>query len=101
MISEESVMKTVYAAIDDFNDSVEEDEKIEKAAATILFGKGAVLDSLGFVNLIVAIENRVDDDFDQLITIVDQEAMESGDNPFETVDSLVKYLTKKLEAENA
>jgi acyl carrier protein len=67
-MSDNKVLAQVYDALDIINDQNEE-FRIEKSRETVLFGKGGGLDSLGLVNLIIAIEQNIEDEFDVNITI--------------------------------
>ena len=85
------------------------EETSEELAATIqargdkaaLFGPDSVLDSLGLVSLIVAVESAVEDEFDVSVTLADERAMSQENSPFRTVDALAEYVTQLLEEEDA
>ena len=55
-------------------------------------GQGSKLDSLGLINLIVAVEQNVEDKFDITITLADERAMSQEISPFRTVGSLADYI---------
>lgn len=55
----EAITTAVHAAIDDINGQRSESEQLIKSESTVLSGAGAVLDSLGLVTLIVAVEEQV------------------------------------------
>ncbi len=55
----EAVITAVHAAIDDLNSERPEKEQLIKAETTVLSGAGAVLDSLGLVTFIVAVEQQI------------------------------------------
>ena len=69
-------------------------EPIDESFA--LYGKNGVLDSLGLVNLIVAVEQAVEDRFDCSITLADERALSQENSPFATVRSLAEYLSLLL-----
>ena len=52
---------------------------------TALFGKSGLLDSMGLVSMIVAVEQDVEDEFDKNVTIADARAMSQKHSPFATV----------------
>lgn len=62
-----------------------------------LFGSEASLDSLGLINLIVAVEQNIEDVFETEITLADERAMSQKDSPFKTVESLTDYIEILLE----
>lgn len=101
MSNKEKLLQLIYNAIDDVNAGLEEGEKIDKSPEAALFGESGSLDSLGFVNLIVAVEQRMEEEFGTTITIADERAMSRKRSPFRTVKSLAEYISSLLEeAEN-
>lgn len=58
-ITRQTVIDALYAAIDELNETLAPKERVEKSCGTTLFGEGSRLDSLGFVNLILATEQRL------------------------------------------
>jgi acyl carrier protein len=57
-----------------------------------LYGKDGALDSLGVVNLIVAVEEAVEDELGELITLADERAMSQKRSPFRSIETLVDYI---------
>ena len=68
---------------------------------TILFGAGGMLDSMDLVNLIVAIEQSVTDEFSTDITIADARAMSQKSSPFRTIESLATYIEMLVKEQQA
>lgn len=64
-----------------------------------LFGDNGILDSMSLVSLIVAVEQDVEDEFGEEITIADAKAMSQKNSPFKTVGSLAEYIEKLLNEE--
>ena len=101
MEHDERVIRTIFRAVDEFNQELEEKERLEKSADTLLFGDAGKLDSLGLVSLIVQIEQEIEDEFGVSITIADERAMSQEKSPFKTVQRLSDYISMLLEeAEN-
>lgn len=96
MDQKERITQVVFNAIDQVNLQMAEAEKIEKTLNTALIGESATLDSLGLVNLIVAVEEGVQDTFGETITLANEYAMTSQDSPFKNVQSLVAYIDSNL-----
>ena len=86
----------VCDAIDEINENYPDNSKINKESKTILFGGGSSLDSLGLVNLIVAIEQNIEDELDVNISIANEKAMSQKSSPFKTIESLVEYIFKLI-----
>jgi acyl carrier protein len=60
-------------------------------AETPLMGKNAVLDSIGLVKLIVAVEQGIEDRYQATISLTDEKAFSQKKSPFRSVDSLADY----------
>ena len=58
---------------------------------TEIFGSKSIIDSLQLINLIVKIEEDVYDRTGKEIIVVDDEAIISGNSPFQTVQSLSEF----------
>lgn len=67
--------------------------------ATSLVGRQAVLDSLALVTLIVDLEQRIEEEYDAILTLTDDRAMSQSSSPFRTVGSLTAYLEQLLAEE--
>lgn len=92
----EKIVQIVFDVIDETNAELPTDRKIEKSKDAILFGKSGKLDSLGIVNFIVAVEDRVREEFGILITLADEQAMSQKNSPFRTVSSLSTYIAELM-----
>lgn len=64
---------------------------------TSLFGLHGNLDSLGLVNLIADLEDRLRDTLNRDIVLADERAMSLRHSPFRTVQSLIDYVNELLE----
>ena len=90
------VMQAIFSAVDSFNDEQPKDARVEKAPDTPLFGEGAVLDSIGLVNLIVAVEQRVEEELGVPVILADDRALSQKNNPFSTIEALTDYVALLL-----
>jgi acyl carrier protein len=100
MIKRELIKEIVFKALDEINEQMEKENQIEKSEPTGLFGKSAKLDSLGFINLVTAIEENIDDELELIITIVDEKAMNKEESPFQTVGTLIDHLVELVNEES-
>lgn len=87
-----NVLQLIYEAIDEINEDLEEGEKVEKSEDTIIFADGSSLDSLGLVNLITIIEQKIEEETGEYITIADERALSMESSPFQTVKTLKDYI---------
>ncbi len=65
-------------------------------ADTALFGRGALLDSLGLVSLVLELEMAVNDRFGAEVVLADEKAMAQKNSPFRTVGSLARFIQQAL-----
>lgn len=59
---------------------------------TVLVGADAVLDSLGVVQLIVEVEQRVESNHGVSVTLANDKAMSAKNSPFRTVGVLANHV---------
>lgn len=97
MAERNQLIDAVYKAVDELNTMRSPDKQVPKAMETVLSGPSAVLDSLGLVNLVVAIEDKLEDTFGVMVNLADQKAVASEHNPFRTLGTLTDYAGALLE----
>jgi D-alanine--poly(phosphoribitol) ligase subunit 2 len=90
MISKTDIIEIIYQSIEEINR--QERIEIPKNPQSQLFGRGSRLDSLGLVNLIVSVEEKINDKFGISISLADEKAMSQKNSPFLSVDSLAEYI---------
>lgn len=96
MSQDPKVLNLIYDAIDEVNQQLPPAQQLAKSPETVLFGKAAQLDSLGLVNLVVAIEQRVGDQFGVAVMLANEKAFSQKSSPFRTVGSLAEYVESLL-----
>jgi len=96
MDKREQVLQVIYGAVDDANEALPPERRLEKSPETILYGVGGKLDSLGLVNLIVATEQRIEEVFGVVVTLADERAISQQHSPFRTIGSLADYAVTLL-----
>jgi hypothetical protein len=88
----QKIEQVVYAAIDDLNEQFANEQKLAKALDTVLLGKGSRLDSVGFINLLVLLEEKCQEQCQINISLTDGFEMAGDANPFRTVESLIVFV---------
>lgn len=99
MIHSEKINETIFNALDEINQLLPDENKIEKKEDTVLYGANSRLDSLGLVNLIVAVEQAIQDELGQSVDLTDEKALSQKNSPFLTVKTLSDYITLLLNNE--
>lgn len=97
MIETQKITEIIFEAVETINSQLPGEQQIEKSTDTVLFGKNGGLDSIALVNLIVAIEEKIEEQLGILITLADERAMSLKKSPFRTIDSLADYIGILLE----
>jgi len=95
----EKINDTIFKAIDEINLQSEDENKLEKKTDTILYGKNSRLDSLGLVNLIVEVEQKIQDELGESIDLTDEKALSQKNSPFLSVQTLSDYIASLLKRE--
>ena len=97
MINNEKVMQTVLEAIGELNEQLPKEQKLKKSVDTALFGSGGNLDSLGLISLVTTVEQKIEENFEMTVTLLENIDAFESDNPFKTVGSLADYIASILE----
>jgi acyl carrier protein len=97
VVETQKIIETIFDVLEVLNPQLPSEQRLEKSVDTLLFGKHGRLDSLGLVNLIVAIEEEIEEQFGILITLADEKAMSQKKSPFRTIESLADYIRILLE----
>ncbi|HXD82747.1 MAG TPA: acyl carrier protein [Candidatus Acidoferrum sp.] len=91
-----AVVEAINSAVDDLNEVLDPEERLAKSPDVALIGKDARVDSLGLVNLIVLVEEKIQQRFGVGITLVDERAMSQSKSPFRTLGSLAEFVEEQL-----
>lgn len=94
------VERVIFESIEEMNMGLENKIPLDKGNNTPLFGEKGVLDSLGLVNLIVVVEEKVENEFDVSVVLADERAMSQKRSPFKTIGSLADYIVVLLGEES-
>ena len=102
MLYEKAVMLVIEALKDSLDDTTNDDRKLMINNAdedTRLFGGGGLLDSMGVVILLSDLEDRLDDEYDVMLSLASDSTMSKTRSPFRNVKSLAKYIIAAVEEE--
>jgi hypothetical protein len=92
-----TLVEVTLATIDEVNEYLPEARRLPRSPSTRLFGEQGMLDSLGLVNFLLALEGRIADTFGQPVTLVSERALSQRSSPFATVTSLAEYAATIVE----
>ena len=92
----EDINQMIYEAIDELNVDLPDADKLEKSMESVLFGMGGRLSSIDLVNLVVAVEERIEEQFGIPVSLADERAMSEERSPLSTVGTLANYIDTLL-----
>ncbi len=81
----------IYEAIDAVNQQLPAAKRLRKTPGTVIIGAGGILDSLGVVNFVIAVEEKIAAKTGVAVQLLDAD-MVGSDSPFRTVESLARYI---------
>jgi acyl carrier protein len=64
---------------------------------TPLFGRQGMLDSLGLVALVVAVEQAIQDEYGVNVNLADERALSQRHSPFRTIGALADYAERLID----
>jgi acyl carrier protein len=96
MVSRNEILEAVLSAIRDANAVLPAEASLEVSEQAGLLEPAGRLDSLGLVNLIVAVENRCQELLGTTVGLVDAMQISPDESPFRTVRTLVAHLERVL-----
>lgn len=86
------VAQLILEIADEFNNDLKCKIPVERGGQAPLYGREGVLDSLGLVSFIMAVEQAVEDKFGVALTLADEKAMSQRHSPFRTIGALADYV---------
>ncbi len=95
-VKQEDVTELVKKTVKELGEERDNKELMECHEHTQLYSPKGALDSLTLVFLISELEEAVEDQFGEIITLADERAMSQKISPFRTVNSITHYIFRLL-----
>ncbi|MBI4708369.1 MAG: hypothetical protein HY761_10685 [Candidatus Omnitrophica bacterium] len=92
MLSKDEIKKIVIKSIQEINLLLEKNKRLKIEKNMCLYGPGSNLDSIGLVNLLVDLEQRLYNEAGVSVSIMDSKAFSLKNSPFRNLDSLVNFI---------
>ena len=92
----EDILAMVYSAIDEIEPTTADGALLAKAPDARLLGSDSGVESLTFVNLIVALEEQIRRKLGKSVVLVDEDNMAAEEHPFRTIGTLTEYVERLL-----
>src|SRR5438132_6293565 len=90
-VDRQGILQAIFASIDEINETLPDNRKLEKSAETRLFGRQGGLESLEFVNFIVLLEQRIGDEFGLAVTLADEKAIDRKSTRLNSSHTVISY----------
>jgi hypothetical protein len=98
LLMNEPVLKIIYEAVDELNDQLPTESRIEKVADMPIMGMEGGLDSMALISLIVAVDQKAEEQFGKVTNLASALMTDSESDPPNTLGALADLLSKLLEA---
>ncbi len=95
-ITYSDILITIFKVVDELNKLSPPEAQLSKEATAVLLGESGVLDSLGLINLIVMVEEKVQSDLKAEVIILDEEALVNLEGPYQTIDTLATWILARI-----
>ena len=92
----QKIKNILEKSINELNTMISDNKNEIKSNSQVLIGEKGILDSLGYLNLMVAVENNIKEVFDFEFSFIDFIDGDLKDNPFYTIEALETFLLKHL-----
>jgi hypothetical protein len=100
-VTRANITVVLYQCLEQLNELLGNDHRLQKSPVTPLAGPAGGLDSLAFVNLVALVEEACQERFGRTVFLTDGNGQHARD-PFESVATLAEYielvLTGRLDA---
>lgn len=93
MLNRSSILDAVYSAVRNTNEALPIDKKLASTESERLIGEGAKIDSLGFVTLMVAVEQEVEAAVGSCPSLVEE--LSDPAVKIETLGQLVDFIAER------
>ena len=92
----DKIIEIIVSAANELNDEEEISLAGELTPSTRLFGENGVLDSMGLVSLVVAVEQAIDEELNASVSLADEKALSQKNSPYQTIETLAEYAEKLI-----
>ena len=91
------ILGALYAAVDELNLQLPAASRLEKSAAAPIAGEGAALDSLGFLNLVLLAEAKINEALSPAVSLAERLLEDPEGDPPATLGALASLVAKLQE----
>ena len=93
ILDQSQIQRVIDCAVDRVNEVLLDANAVQKDRATVLVGPGAILDSMGFVNFVVAVEDELGEAFGLEVNLVEEINLLEETRPGpKTIGEIIEFL---------
>ena len=92
----DDLVKIILQALEELKKTLNKGELLKISPETRLYGRGSDVDSLGLVQLLIDVEERVSGRYGFPVVLTDERALSQQDSPFRNVEGLADYLARLI-----
>jgi len=96
----DKISRIIIELVSDYADQTQNNLIKTPNPDTALYGLKSNIDSIGLVSIIVATEQKIEEEFGVAITLADEKAMSQNNSPFLSIGSLSDYIGNLLKGKN-
>jgi acyl carrier protein len=96
MDAQTRIRETVFSVLDELNEQLPAPRRLAKAESTALTGPDGPLDSLGVVNLIAVLEQKIEEQFARSVDLIDNGLLGEAE-PLQSVGTLLTFVSAVLD----
>ena len=90
-MTKDQIESAIFEAMDEVNAVLPENMQLERTQEAVIFGRGGKLDSLGLVNFVLAVEEKLTK-LGIDVSLTDERAMSQSRSPFRSVAALTAFV---------
>ena len=94
MTERSQIIDAIYVAVENTNEALPDDAKIEARESTVIHGNDSTVDSLGFVSLMVSIEQEVESVIGSCPSLV--ELLSDSSSDVSTLGEIADFIAKRV-----
>lgn len=94
--NKKDIVNIIYRSIDEVNQLQPPNKRVLKSMESVLLGEKSALDSLGFINFVVTLEQKIQEEFGVQISLTEDEEFTRINSSYRTVDTFAQFLQFKL-----
>ena len=95
MTKQTTILNIIYKALAGVNETLPPELRLQPVPSELIMGVNSKIDSLGFVTLVVAIENEVSDAMGSCPSLIDE--LVASDCNIRSIGELAEFLAKKYQ----